>query len=125
MFYEVSYFSIAGFYSDSQKCYHRIPDINNSEAFADVLYNAVVEDPTNAESHSRILRKFLLSNSIDQWSESFLDPSWRHDVVQVSTIKSFQAFYGLMFKTRNVRREIVHCVLKVVERQYDFIIVFH
>lgn len=107
------FFSIAGFYSEFDKCYHRIADIYDSDSFADALYDVALEEKNVTEQHSSKLCEFLMSNDIEKWSESFLDPSWTHDVIQVATVKSLKAFYSLMFQTRNIRRQIVQRVLKV------------
>uniref|UniRef100_A0A915J2R3 Trehalose-6-phosphate phosphatase helical bundle domain-containing protein n=1 Tax=Romanomermis culicivorax TaxID=13658 RepID=A0A915J2R3_ROMCU len=106
-------FNSAGFYTDAPDghCYHRVTDIYDSINFAKVLYEAAVQESSNAEVHGRRLKDFMLVNSIEKWSDNFLDPSWTPDVVQVTTLKTMKDFNLLFAQLTNVRRKIVQRVL--------------
>lgn len=106
------FFSSAGLYTDNEKCYHRVIDIRDATAFAQVLY-AAVEQKAKAESSSLKLHDFLIENDIEKWSTSFLDPGWTHEVIHVRSIKAFREFFNLMQDVRTIRRQIVSRVLKV------------
>uniref|UniRef100_A0A915L807 alpha,alpha-trehalose-phosphate synthase (UDP-forming) n=1 Tax=Romanomermis culicivorax TaxID=13658 RepID=A0A915L807_ROMCU len=103
----------AGFYTDApdNHCYHRVADIYDPVAFAKVLYGAAVEESSNAEAHGRRLNDFMLVNDIEKWSANFLDPSWTHEVVQFTNLKTLKDFHSLFAQLRNVRRLIVQRVL--------------
>lgn len=66
-----------GFYKeDGEKFYHRVVDISDAVAFADVLYKAAIEDPLVVEEHGKKNREFIIANDIEKWSRAFLDPAW-------------------------------------------------
>lgn len=101
----------AGFYSDLDKCYHRVADIHDAASFSRTLYGAAVEELGAIQEHGTRLSHFMMQNDIERWSSNFLDPSWTHDVVQVARLRTLQDFHDLLFAARNVRRVIVERVL--------------
>ncbi|CAL2049163.1 unnamed protein product [Caenorhabditis brenneri] len=105
--------SNAQFYSEQEgKCYHRVDDIANTEAFADNFYAAATESKETRSKHGEKINQFLCVHDIDEWSDQFLDPKWTHEVISQSEIKHLGQFFGLMSRTAQVRRQIVECVLK-------------
>lgn len=105
--------SNADFYSEKNgKCYHRVEDISNIEAFADNFYAAAVESKETRNEHGARIHEFLCVHDIDEWSDQFLDPKWTHEVISLCDINQLGQFYGLMSRTAQVRRQIVECVLK-------------
>lgn len=92
----------------------------DAEAFADVFYEAAVEDRSVIASKGKRLADFLLANDIEKWSQAFLDPSWTSDVIKPVPINTLRDFYALMHETRRVRRQIVERVLKGVPLRPQF-----
>ncbi|ULT80311.1 hypothetical protein L3Y34_010703 [Caenorhabditis briggsae] len=105
--------SNAQFYSEQEgKCYHRVEDIANTEAFADNFFAAATESKETRNKHGEKINQFLCVHDIDEWSDQFLDPKWTHEVISECEVKQLGQFYGLMNRTAQVRRQIVECVLK-------------
>ncbi|CCD66907.1 Alpha,alpha-trehalose-phosphate synthase [UDP-forming] 1 [Caenorhabditis elegans] len=105
--------SNAQFYSEQEgKCYHRVEEISNTEAFADNFFAAATESKETRTKHGEKINQFLCVHDIDEWSDQFLDPKWTHEVISQCEVKQLGQFYGLMSRTAQVRRQIVECVLK-------------
>ncbi|CAI2357490.1 unnamed protein product [Caenorhabditis sp. 36 PRJEB53466] len=105
--------SNADFYSDNTgKCYHRVEDIADTEAFAETFFAAATETKDVRNEHGSKINQFLCVHDIDEWSDQFLDPKWTHEVISKTEIKQLGQFYRLMGRTAQVRRQIVECVLK-------------
>uniref|UniRef100_A0A1I7U0B2 alpha,alpha-trehalose-phosphate synthase (UDP-forming) n=1 Tax=Caenorhabditis tropicalis TaxID=1561998 RepID=A0A1I7U0B2_9PELO len=105
--------SNAQFYSEQEgKCYHRVEDIANAEAFADNFFAAATESTSTRNLNGEKINQFLCVHDIDEWSDQFLDPKWTHEVISQCEVKQLGQFYNLMSRTAQVRRQIVECVLK-------------
>ncbi|CAJ0922704.1 unnamed protein product, partial [Mesorhabditis belari] len=102
----------AGFYTEEERCYHRVADIGNVEEFADAFYSAAMEEQDEKVANGSRLSNFLKSHDIDEWSTAFLDPSWTHEVIRMTTVSQLSDFFVLMEKTAQVRRQIVESVMK-------------
>ncbi|MFH4974615.1 hypothetical protein AB6A40_001324 [Gnathostoma spinigerum] len=116
-------FETAGYYKeDGDKCYIRVTDLFDTETFADAFYAAAVESNEEREAHGKKLNEFIMSHDIEKWSAAFLDPSWTHQVIRPTEVKTLDDFYNLMMRSRNVRRQIVDRVLKGIAIRSHFAI---
>ncbi|VDP35709.1 unnamed protein product [Soboliphyme baturini] len=105
-------FNDSGFYSDEQRCYHRVDDVRNADEFANAFFEAAIESVESVRENSGRIREFLVANDIEKWSGAFLDPSWTHQVIQRMDISTLQDFHNFMFQTRDIRRHIADTVLR-------------
>uniref|UniRef100_A0A914ZRG6 alpha,alpha-trehalose-phosphate synthase (UDP-forming) n=2 Tax=Parascaris univalens TaxID=6257 RepID=A0A914ZRG6_PARUN len=117
-------FSTAGFYNEENgdQCYKRVADLYDIQAYADAFYQAATESEEVRSAHGSRLNEFIMANDIEHWSAAFLDPSWTHQVIRPLDVKTLDEFYGLMMRTRNVRRQIVERVLKGIPIRSHFAI---
>ncbi|KAF1746970.1 hypothetical protein GCK72_023428 [Caenorhabditis remanei] len=105
--------SNAQFYSEQEgKCYHRVENIADTEAFANNFFAAATESKDTRVKHGEKINQFLCVHDIDEWSDQFLDPKWTHEVISQCEVKQLGQFYALMSRTAQTRRQIVECVLK-------------
>uniref|UniRef100_A0A0N5A5X7 alpha,alpha-trehalose-phosphate synthase (UDP-forming) n=1 Tax=Parastrongyloides trichosuri TaxID=131310 RepID=A0A0N5A5X7_PARTI len=102
----------AGLYNDDEKCYFRVDDINNIDEFADIFYKAASQKEEEVLKKGLKIKTFLMQHDIVEWSTSFLDPSWTHEVIRISELKTLSDFYVLMEKTCKLRRQITENILK-------------
>lgn len=91
--------------------YLRVPDIQDTNAFANVIREAVLMDPKEAERRGEVLFNFMKSHDIKKWLDSYLDPAWGHDVVAVAELKSVRQFQEMMMKARDIRRQLARCII--------------
>uniref|UniRef100_A0A914WQH9 alpha,alpha-trehalose-phosphate synthase (UDP-forming) n=1 Tax=Plectus sambesii TaxID=2011161 RepID=A0A914WQH9_9BILA len=106
-------FSTAGlFQKDGEQCYKQINDVYDVKSYAEAFYAAATEPTATRIAHGKRLHKFILAHDIERWSAAFLDPSWTHEVIRPTDVRTLDDFYNLMMRTRNVRRQIVERVLK-------------
>ncbi|VDM42244.1 unnamed protein product [Toxocara canis] len=117
-------FSMAGFYKDEggDQCYKRVADLYDVQAYCDAFYKAATESDEVRSAHGARLNEFIMANDIEHWSAAFLDPSWTHQVIRPLDVKTLDEFYGLMMRTRDVRRQIVERVLKGIPIRSHFAI---
>ncbi|TMS33386.1 hypothetical protein L596_001134 [Steinernema carpocapsae] len=114
-------FTTSGIYDfEGDHSYQRIDNVYDVEAYADAFYAAAIETPEVRARHGQRLHKFIMANDIERWSTAFLDPSWTHQVIRPVEVKTLDDFYGLMMRTRDVRRQIVERVLKGIPIQSHF-----
>uniref|UniRef100_A0A0K0E6E6 alpha,alpha-trehalose-phosphate synthase (UDP-forming) n=1 Tax=Strongyloides stercoralis TaxID=6248 RepID=A0A0K0E6E6_STRER len=110
----------AGLYNDNEKCYFRVEDINDTDGFADIFYQAASQSAEEVLCKGLKIKKFLMQHDIVEWSTSFLDPSWTHEVIRVSELKTLSDFYVLMEKSCKLRRQIVENILKGIALKSHF-----
>ncbi|KAK0393542.1 hypothetical protein QR680_000265 [Steinernema hermaphroditum] len=114
-------FTTSGIYDfEGDHSYKRIENVYDVEAYADAFYTAAIESPEVRRKHGKRLHEFIMANDIERWSTAFLDPSWTHQVIRPVEVKTLDDFYGLMMRTRDVRRQIVERVLKGIPIQSHF-----
>lgn len=100
-------FAVAGL-SD---CYFRVVDIEDTEAFANIIREAADLDQSVAVERGQKLFDFVKENDIQKWLDGYLDPSWCHDVSPVVKLTSLRQFQELMMEARDLRRLIVSCMI--------------
>ncbi|KHJ84885.1 hypothetical protein OESDEN_15395, partial [Oesophagostomum dentatum] len=105
-----------------EKNYHRVADLFDKEAYADVFYEAATESEESRKAHGKRMSEFVLAHDIERWSAAFLDPSWTHLVIRPMHVATLDDFFSLMMRTRNVRRQIVDRVLKGIPIRAHFAI---
>uniref|UniRef100_A0A1I8B9V0 alpha,alpha-trehalose-phosphate synthase (UDP-forming) n=1 Tax=Meloidogyne hapla TaxID=6305 RepID=A0A1I8B9V0_MELHA len=129
-------FSMAGLHSEQDPNYHRVDDLFDVEAFAEVFHKALIEVREQRERHGKVLNDFIMANDIERyklivehfqimyfrWSQTFLDPSWSHLVIRQTDVNTLDDFFNLMLRTRDVRRAIVERVLKGIPIRQHFAI---
>uniref|UniRef100_A0A914MQR4 alpha,alpha-trehalose-phosphate synthase (UDP-forming) n=2 Tax=Meloidogyne TaxID=189290 RepID=A0A914MQR4_MELIC len=115
-------FSMAGLHSEQDPNYHRVDDLFDVEAFAEVFHKALTEIREQRERHGKVLNDFIMANDIERWSQTFLDPSWSHLVIRQTDVTTLDDFFNLMLRTRDVRRAIVERVLKGIPIRQHFAI---
>lgn len=92
-------FSAAGFYQeDGDQCYKRISDVYDLDSYSETFYHAAIQDLSDRRAFSLRLHSFILSNDIEKWSSSFLDPSWTHQVMRSMEVQFTFALSSLPFQ---------------------------
>ncbi|CAK5081705.1 unnamed protein product [Meloidogyne enterolobii] len=115
-------FSMAGLHSEQDPNYHRVDDLFDVEAFAEVFHKALTEIREQRERHGKVLNDFIMANDIERWSQTFLDPSWSHLVIRQTDVTTLDDFFNIMLRTRDVRKAIVERVLKGIPIRQHFAI---
>uniref|UniRef100_A0AC35U6A1 T6PP_N domain-containing protein n=1 Tax=Rhabditophanes sp. KR3021 TaxID=114890 RepID=A0AC35U6A1_9BILA len=105
-------FTNAGLYEDVDQCYFRVENIDDFDHFADIYYKAATQTPDERIRKGAKIKAFLMKHDIVEWSTTFLDPSWTHEVIRPDKLITLSDFYTLMDKTCKTRRLIVENVLK-------------